>query len=232
MTPWQKILAAMLAMLLHVPLFWQLREGLQHGERDADTASQSGVTLKLAARPAPAPPTSAIQPAVMPAKPASKPKPKPQPKSAIAPSAEVEPTPHEANTRESSQQEIEEKGTEQEHQAIGGQTLGLGGAAASGADENTLALYKGIIHRRIQRLHQYPQQARMRNQQGTVEVTFAIDADGSIAEYHISRSSGSLLLDRAAERLFSRLKLPPPDPSILSDLAMLTVPVTFELDGS
>lgn len=229
MTPWQKILAAMLAMLLHVPLFWQLREGLQHGERNADTASQSGVTLKLAARPAPAPPTSAAPPAVVPAKPASKPK--PQPKSVIAPSAEVEPKPPEANTRESSQEQIEEEGSEQEQQAIGGQTLGLGGAAASGADEDTLALYKGIIHSRIQRLHQYPQQARMRNQQGTVEVTFTIDADGSIANYHISRSSGSLLLDRAAERLFSRLKLPPPDPSILSNLTMLTVPVTFELDG-
>lgn len=229
MTLWQKILAAALAMLLHVPLFWQLREGLQHGERDADTASQSGVTLKLAARPAPAPPTSAAPPAVVPATPASKPK--PQPKSVIAPSAEVEPKPPEANTRESSQEQIEEEGSEQEQQAIGGQTLGLGGAAASGADEDTLALYKGIIHSRIQRLHQYPQQARMRNQQGTVEVTFTIDADGSIANYHISRSSGSLLLDRAAERLFSRLKLPPPDPSILSNLTMLTVPVTFELDG-
>lgn len=229
MTLWQKILAAALAMLLHVPLFWQLREGLQHGERNADTASQSGVTLKLAARPAPAPPTSAVPPAVVPAKPASKPK--PQPKSVIAPSAEVEPKPPEANTRESSQEQIEEEGSEQEQQAIGGQTLGLGGAAASGADEDTLALYKGIIHSRIQRLHQYPQQARMRNQQGTVEVTFTIDADGSIANYHISRSSGSVLLDRAAERLFSRLKLPPPDPSILSNLTMLTVPVTFELDG-
>ena len=70
----------------------------------------------------------------------------------------------------------------------------------------------------------------MREQQGTVEVTFAVAADGKITDYRISRSSGSPLLDRAAERLLSRLKLPPPDQSILSDLAAITVPVTYQLD--
>ena len=62
-----------------------------------------------------------------------------------------------------------------------------------------------------------------------MEITFTVDAQGNIADYRISSSSGSALLDRAAERLFSRLRLPQPEPSILPQLSGLTVPVTFEL---
>jgi protein TonB len=225
---WHKLIAAGLAVALHLPLFWQSADQLQRGEGKADTASQSGVVLKLAARPAPPPAKAPAQPIITP-KPTPLPKPaKTKPKPALAPPPETQPPAEPVVTRESSQENIEEQDSTQQ-QPVGGQTMGLAGASVSGANETALARYKGIIHSRIQRLHQYPQQARLRKQQGTVEVTFAVAADGKIADYRISRSSGSMLLDRAAERLFSRLTLPAPEPSILSDLAELTVPVTFEL---
>ena len=226
----RKLLAVALAALLHLPLFWLQEEGLRQGERNAASASQSGVTLKLAARPAPAPVATpaAVKPAPTPTpKPVSKPQPKPKP--VLTPPSEPSPQTEQTSTRESSEQADEEEGSEQQQQAVGGQTLGLGGASASGANEDTLARYKGVIHSRIQRLYQYPPQARLRNQQGTVEITFTVDAQGNIADFRISSSSGSALLDRAAERLFSRLRLPQPEPSIVDQLNALTVPVTFEL---
>lgn len=229
----QKLLAAVLALLLHLPLFWHLQEGLQRGDSKVGNASQSGVTLKLAARPAAKKPAT---PAPVPA-PVSKPKavtpptakPKPVLTAPTTPSEEIEPQPAEIS-RESSDSQSQEEGSQQQQQAIGGQTMGLGGASASGKTEDELELYKGLIHSRIKQLHQYPQQARMRNQQGTVEITFTVAADGSIAALSITRSSGSPLLDRAAERLFSRLRLPPPDVTILPSLTGLTVPVKFELE--
>lgn len=226
----QKLLAAALAVLLHLPLLWHHQEGLQHGDSNISNTSQSGITLKLAARPAakpaapvPAPPSEAKAPTPPP--PTAKSKPVLTPTLA-AEEREPQPT---VGSRESS--DAQEEGSQQEQQVIGGQTMGLGGASDSGKNDDELERYKGLIHNRIKQLHQYPQQARMRNQQGTVEITFDVADDGSIASFSISRSSGSPLLDRAAERLFSRLKLPPPDASILPSLAGLTVPVKFELES-
>ena len=54
MSPAQKLAATVIAVLLHVPLFWQVSEGLQRGQATEGNATQSGITLKLAARPAPA----------------------------------------------------------------------------------------------------------------------------------------------------------------------------------
>ncbi|MCC1496666.1 energy transducer TonB [Alcanivorax sp. 1008] len=219
MTLRQKLLACGLAVLIHLPLFWQFGEGLQHGDSNAVTASQAGITLKLAGPPAAPPETAPVPPT---ATPPAKPKP------IVTPSPATPTQPVQAPLQESSEDSTEETGDAQP-QAVGGQTMGLSGSSEDGANEDALARYKGIIHNRIQRLHRYPQQARLRNQQGTVEVTFNVAADGTIGDYRITSSSGSALLDRAAERLFSRLTLPAPDPSILGELTELTAPVTFTL---
>lgn len=219
----QKLLAAVVAVLLHLPLFWHFQEGLQRGDSSISTASQSGVTLKLAARPAAKPAAPAPVPPRQPKAPTPPtPPPTAKPKPILAPT----PTPEVAEPQPISNRESSDA---QEQQVIGGQTMGLGGASASGKNDDALERYKGLIEGRIKRLLQYPHQARMRNQEGIVEITFDVADDGSIASYSITRRSGSPLLDRAAERLFSRLKLPPPDPAILPALAGLTVPVTFEL---
>ncbi|MEE4251231.1 MAG: energy transducer TonB [Alcanivoracaceae bacterium] len=219
MTLWQKLLASGLAVLLHLPLFWQFGEGLRHGNSNAVAASQPGITLKLAGRPTPPPATAPVPPAAKPA---------PKPKPILSPPPETPPRPEQATLLESSENSAEQDESA-EQQAVGGQSMGLGGSSEDGANEDALARYKGIIHNRIQRLHRYPQQARLRNQQGTVEVTFSVAADGTIGDYRVTRSSGSALLDRAAERLFRGLTLPAPDPSILSELTVITVPVAFRL---
>ena len=228
MSPAQKLAAIVIAVLLHVPLFWQVSEGLQRGQATEGNATQSGITLKLAARPAPAP-AAPISPAkVLPVAPD-----RPKPVAAVKPAPQARPEPETTPTtvtRESSDSADEEEDVS-DASSIGGQVMGLAGASDQGVSDSEMERYLGIIQSRIQRLKEYPAQARLRGQEGTVEVSFAVGADGEIADFRIVRSSGSALLDRAVERLFSRLRLPPPDQELLPQLASLNLPVLFELSS-
>lgn len=80
------------------------------------------------------------------------------------------------------------------------------------------------IRRRIQQALVYPALARRRALEGESEVEFGIAADGRPTAIALARSSGSTLLDRAAERA---VRDAAPLPSVLG---RLRVPVRFELD--
>lgn len=226
----QKLAAMVIAVLLHAPLFWQVSEGLQRGQTTEGNATQSGITLKLAARPAPAPAAPANPPKALPVAP-DRPKPVAEAKPAPQPRPEPEPAPTAAVTRESSDNADEEEDASDANSVSGGQVMGLAGASDQGVSDSEMERYLGIIQSRIQRLKEYPAQARLRGQEGTVEVSFAVGANGEIEDFRIVRSSGSALLDRAVERLFSRLRLPPPDQELLPQLASLNLPVLFELSS-
>jgi periplasmic protein TonB len=133
-------------------------------------------------------------------------------------------------TQESSEQG-EDESAETSEASRGGSVMGLAGASASGSEDNPLQRYLGLIESRIQRLKEYPPQARLRGQEGTVEVSFRVNEQGRIEDFRITRSAGSTLLDRAVERLFARLRLPPPEPDLLPELRSLTLPVVFELNS-
>ena len=226
MSPAAKLLALALALALHLPLFWQWHTGLQQGDAVPARASQPGVTLKLAARPAPAPTPAPPRPVVPVETRPAPPRPVP-PEPAPAPTPEPEPS-----TLASSDSEADtEEESEQPDQVAGGQVMGLGGASATGQLDSEMERYLGVVQSRIQRLKEYPSQARLRGQEGTVEVRFGIAGDGRIVDFRIVRSSGSPLLDRAVERLFSRLRLPAPEPALLPRLAELNLPILFELNS-
>ena len=226
----RKLVAMAIAVLLHAPLFWQVSEGLQHGQASEGNATQSGVTLKLAARPAPAPAAPTGPPKSLPVAP-SKPKPVAEVKPAPEPRPEPTPKPAPAVTRESTDRAEEEDDASEVSSVTGGQVMGLAGASNHGTNDSEIERYLGIIQSRIQRLKEYPAQARLRGQEGTVEVSFAVGANGEIKDFRIIQSSGSALLDRAVERLFLRLRLPPPDTDLLPQLSALNLPVLFELSS-
>jgi protein TonB len=147
------------------------------------------------------------------------------------PEQEPEPKPTPAITRESSDSTDQEEDGSEASNAAGGQVMGLAGASDQGVSDSEIERYLGVIQSRIQRLKEYPAQARLRGQEGIVEVSFAVGANGEIEDFRIIRSSGSALLDRAVERLFSRLRLPPPNQELLPQLASLNLPVLFELSS-
>lgn len=225
MSPTQKLMALTIAVLLHVPLFLHVSEGLQRGQAAEGKATQSGITLKLAARPAPPPAAPASPSKVLPVAPS-----KPKPPAEIKPAPPAEPRPVAAATRESSDS-TEEEEESSDSSISGGQVMGLAGASTQGTNDSEMERYLGIIQSRIQRLKEYPTQARLRGQEGTVEVRFAVGANGEIEQFRIVQSSGSALLDRAVERLFRRLRLPPPNQDLLPQLSSLSLPVLFELSS-
>ncbi len=228
MRPVWKLAAMIIAVLLHVPLFCEFSEGLQRGQAVEGNATRSGITLKLASRPAPAP-AAPVNPAqARPTAPA-RPKPVAEAKPSLAPAPAPEPAP--AVTRESADSKDEENDNSDASKVSGGQVMGLAGASNQGTNDSEIERYLGVIQSRIQRLKEYPAQARLRGQEGTVEVSFAVGANGEIESFRIVRSSGSALLDRSVERLFVRLRLPPPDQALLPKLSSLNLPVLFELSS-
>jgi TonB family protein len=79
------------------------------------------------------------------------------------------------------------------------------------------------IRRRIQEALVYPPLARKREVEGTSEVAFEISPAGEARALELERSSGSTLLDRAAERAVRDAAPLPPV------LGRLRIPVRFEL---
>lgn len=223
MSATRKLLALVLALALHAPLFLHVRDGLQRGEALAPSQTQPGVAIRLAQRP-PTPPPS--QPAPVPPpvhQQRERPVTEPPRTEAITPPAPTE----DLVAQESSATEPDDEPVTDD--AVAGQTLGLAGASLDGTLDNEMERYIGVLYHRVQRLKEYPQQARLRGEEGVVEASFAVGPKGEILNFRITGSSGSALLDRAVERLFARLRLPAPDESILPELASISIPVAFEL---
>ncbi len=77
----------------------------------------------------------------------------------------------------------------------------------------------------------YPQVARMRGWQGTVQVRLQVDAEGNSSSPAIEQSSGRELLDnQALETVRNSLPLPPPPPALRGKPFSIVVPVVFRLD--
>ena len=76
----------------------------------------------------------------------------------------------------------------------------------------------------------YPEEARIKRQQGTVLIVFSIDRGGHITSFAIRKSSGFAVLDSAAEDMVDRSDPVPPMPaSDERERLTLTLPVKFDL---
>lgn len=90
--------------------------------------------------------------------------------------------------------------------------------------------WQGLILARLEREKKYPRAARMRRQEGVVQLRFRLDRDGNVLSYAIARSAGFALLDQEVLAMIQRAKrLPPPPPEIAQSPLELIVPVQFFL---
>jgi protein TonB len=74
----------------------------------------------------------------------------------------------------------------------------------------------------------YPDAARREGVEGRAVVRFTIDASGLVTEVALVSSSGSAVLDEAAEVLLRRAQLPPPPPPVPGHLS-ITLPLRYSL---
>ena len=75
--------------------------------------------------------------------------------------------------------------------------------------------YLKRIGARIQRFKQYPREARIAKQEGTVIIQLTLDSDGKVKDKNITTSSGIDLLDEEALRIITRAEPLPKFPSAL-----------------
>jgi protein TonB len=76
----------------------------------------------------------------------------------------------------------------------------------------------------------YPYDARLRREQGTVRLRFRMDRTGHVLSYNVVGSSGSASLDNEALAMIQRAQpLPPPPADYPGDPLDLVVPLVFSL---
>lgn len=200
---------------------------------------QPGVTeiaINLSAPPAPAP-AAAPEPAPQP-KPKPKPKAKPKPKP-VAKKPEPKPEPVEAVVEDALANLDEPVETTQPPSSQNQQQGAKGvagdpgkGADQSGDNDTLLKRYLAKVRNTIESHKQYPHRARMRRQEGTVKISFAINASGRAEQVELSNSSGSRILDRATLELLSRLRFDAPPRELETIPVNISVPVSYDLNNS
>jgi len=207
--------------------------------------AQPGVTeiaINLSAPPAPAPkvtPQAAPEPKPKP-KPKAKPKPKPKPVvKRPEPKPEPKPVPVEEVVEETTTPVDEQLETAQQTASQNQQQGAKGiagdpgkGADQSGDNDSLLKRYLATVRNTIEDNKQYPHRARMRRQEGTVKISFAINAKGLAEQVELADSSGSRILDRATLELLSRLRFEAPPRELKTIPVSITVPVSYNLNNS
>jgi protein TonB len=102
-------------------------------------------------------------------------------------------------------------------------------AISNDAQKATQAAYIQQLHHLLERHKHYPRLARRRGEQGTVKVSFSIQADGSLQNIQLHTKSNSSRLDNAALKTVRHLNgLLPPLPNSLGKREWpIQVPIVF-----
>jgi periplasmic protein TonB len=108
-------------------------------------------------------------------------------------------------------------------------------AAASAAPATPAAVasvsrgWQSALGAWLQEHRAYPQAARQNNEQGRVVVRFTVDRNGHVADVELVTSSGSRILDDAAQAMLRGAKVPPFPADMPQDRAVITVPLHYSL---
>ncbi|MEQ3725144.1 energy transducer TonB [Alcanivorax sp.] len=242
----RNLTAWIVSILVHVSVLVTVGAMTLAGGRPAKPGV-SEIAINLSAPPAPKAAAPAPKPKAQPApqpkpKPKPKPNPKPKPKPVAKPKPEPKPEPvPEPQVAETKPTETPDESVNEEASA---QTLTQGakgmagdpgeGVHQSGDTENALNKYLAKVRDTIDYNKQYPHRAKMRRQQGTVKVSFVINASGRAEQVEITASSGSRILDRATKELVSRLRFDAPPKELDSSSVPVHViaPVDYDLSNS
>jgi protein TonB len=91
--------------------------------------------------------------------------------------------------------------------------------------------WESMVKGKINKMRNYPEDARRRKRTGTAVISFSVNEQGDILSSQLVTSSGTLSLDRAAlTALESARPLPPPPKEIVKNgIQKVTLPVEFGL---
>lgn len=104
----------------------------------------------------------------------------------------------------------------------------VGPSTSAPSTSSPWADYLAVVMAWLERHKEYPDEARSRQEEGTVLIAFAIDHGGRILSSAIRQSSGDFVLDAAAKELLRRSNPLPPPPATYPDSQLdMVLPVTF-----
>ncbi len=90
--------------------------------------------------------------------------------------------------------------------------------------------WESRLFRKLQQAKRYPSEARARDEQGVVTLTFSIDRNGHVTARRVAKGSGYAALDDEAMALVMRAQpMPAFPPSMTEAEISLTVPIRFSL---
>ncbi|WP_434640733.1 TonB family protein [Klebsiella sp. I138] len=91
--------------------------------------------------------------------------------------------------------------------------------------------WEALVKGKINKMRNYPEDARRRKRSGTAMIAFSVNAHGEILSTQLVASSGTLSLDKAAISAVDNARpLPPPPQEILNNgVHKVTLPVEFGL---
>ena len=97
-----------------------------------------------------------------------------------------------------------------------------------GASKKAKSDYLNQLKTLLERQKKYPNKARKRRQEGTVQLWFKVDRSGKLLAHKINKSSGYRLLDKEVEQLIQRAAPLPAFPSDIQTASLeITVPISF-----
>lgn len=108
--------------------------------------------------------------------------------------------------------------------------VGMAESSSGGGTVGAPADYLTALQAWLERHKEYPRQARLRRQEGTVLLSFTFDRGGRVLDHRIARSSGHAALDREVAAMLARAQPLPPLPEAMAQAQLqVTVPVVFAL---
>ena len=92
------------------------------------------------------------------------------------------------------------------------------------------ASWNAAIAAWLHRNKSYPQAARALGQQGSSHVRFTVARDGTVLEVHLTRGTGSSVLDDAVRRLLTGAHLPAFPADMPHERVTVQVQISYSLD--
>jgi protein TonB len=102
-------------------------------------------------------------------------------------------------------------------------------SAPEGALAGAKATWEGEVLARLGKFRRYPQSSRLRHEEGTVYLKFALSREGRILASAIEHSSGSVSLDKEALATLYRAQPLPAIPPHMPNELELSLPIEFFL---
>lgn len=100
----------------------------------------------------------------------------------------------------------------------------------AGASQQSLVSWQSQLLGHLERFKRYPRTAQRQQQQGVVQVRYAVDRQGRVLRVALLQGSGHALLDQEALAAVQRASpLPPPPPDVPGDPVEVTTPVAFAI---